>query len=154
MDRRGARASILDVRDHDGVERDPAAEVQRAVDRIDDPEPLRLAQLAARALLGQHGDRGVVRSQELDDRLLGCVIRGGREVRAASLARDDADIVRDDRIADRGRGPLRDPRELRVTPRGSAAQGGQRARTLANSSLRSKGFEITSATRRSLNWRW
>jgi len=154
MDRRGARATVLDVRDHHGVERDPAAEVQRAVDRIDDPEPLRPAQLSARALLGQHGDRGVVRREELDDRLLGCVIRGGREIRAASLAGDDADIVRDDRVADGGRGALGDPRELRVPRGGWAAQGGQRARTLANSSLRSKGFEITSATLRSLNWRW
>src|SRR5438093_353160 len=153
MHRRGAHAPVLDVRDDDGVERDAATEVERAVDRIDDPEALGPLQRARRGLLGEHRDRRIVRRERRDDRLLRGVIRSRGEVRPTALACDDADICRDDRVADRHRGACGERREVRVSPRGCGGYAGQSLWTLARRSLRSKGFATTSPILRSLNSR-
>src|SRR6185503_8490333 len=148
VDRGSARPSALDVRDDDAVEGDRAAEVERAIDWIHDPQTFGLADRGFRALLRQHGDRGVMQRETFDDRLLRGVIGRGREVRTALLACDDLYVRLDDRVTAGDRGLRGDASEGRVSCRirragAAAGHAGQSSRTRWRRSLRSNGLVRT-----------
>ena len=159
MDRGGARPAILDVRDDHAVEGDRATEVQGPIDRIDDPQAFGFPERGLWTLLGQNRYVGIVRGESRHDRLLGCVIRGRREVGSTLLACDDAHVRLHDRLADLDRGFRGDTREGLVPGRIRRAAGaaschcGQSVRTRLSSSLRSNGFVRTEVIFRRLNSR-
>ena len=113
MHRSRARLAAFDVTDEHAVEGKAAAEVKRAVDRVDDPKALGSGQSLAGALLRENRDARVVCRKPREDRALGRVIRGGREVGAPAFARDDRGVADGDRVADRDRGLGGKPRKLR-----------------------------------------
>ena len=159
VDRRGADLAVLYVGDRDAIEGDRAREVERAVQRIDDPEPRGLPELPVGALLGEDRDRGVVPAEPAEDLELRGVVRGRGEVRAAPLARDDRDVVEPDRFTDRERGlggERREPFVAAYRRAGHQRTVGQRACTRSRKSLRSNGFAMTSVIprRRKSSEKW
>src|SRR5437763_11563314 len=96
-----ARPAVLYVPDEDAIEREALAEIQRAVDRVDHPKPLRPGKAFASALLSKDGDVRVVGRKTRDDGRLGGVIRCRREIRSPPLAGDDRRIPDRDGVPDR-----------------------------------------------------
>src|SRR3989442_14304706 len=116
VDRRRTRPALLGVRDDHAVEGDATREVQGAVDRVDDPERA-TGRGSCRALFRQHGYAGSRLGEAPDDLLLRAMVGSRREVRAALLPGDDADVVDGDLAPDLARDARGELRERRVTLR-------------------------------------
>src|SRR5438270_8185628 len=96
-----AGPAVLDGPDEHAIEGEALAEIQRAVDRVDHPKPLRPGEAFASALLGKDGNVCVVGRKTRDDGRLGAVIRCRREIRPPPLAGHDCRIPDRDGVPDR-----------------------------------------------------